>query len=412
MFSLFVVYGTTFPFEFNLDGQGVLSVTGRINWRILGGVAGDIIVSDIVQNILLFIPFGFLGYFSLIHKRSKANKIGIVAAGAALSATVECLQMFSPLRYPALSDVVFNTLGTAAGLVAGIALKKSILGFKSNPDARKFLDAGSAFPAFIFLVLVVAGCWEPFDFSLDVGMILGHVKALSAHPFRFTRPDDDMIAFIRYLLCTLFVCRMAREAGLRRPVFTSGLTMGFLALGLEATQIIIQSRSPEFQDAVVALLGITAGVVVTHFPPFHLRPRIWAVAGALAVFLSDAIYALHPFKFSPHFSGFNLILFLPQFQESTFASMSNFVENGMIFFPMGFLLAYFLPRLRPVRVSAAAAGVMALMLETAQGFVPRRYPDLTDVLGAVLGAAAGGLALTRGWPAFREYMAEDQDSQV
>jgi VanZ family protein len=63
-------------------------------------------------------------------------------------------------------------------------------------------------------------------------------------------------------------------------------------------------------------------------------------------------------------------------------------------------------------VAAAAAGVMALALETIQGYEPGRYSDVTDVLGAMLGAMAGGLALTRGWPAFRDYMRQDEDRQV
>ena len=55
---------------------------------------------------------------------------------------------------------------------------------------------------------------------------------------------------------------------------------------------------------------------------------------------------------------------------------------------------------------------MALTVEALQGFVPGRYADVTDVLGAMVGAMAGGLALTRGWPAFREYMADDNDTEM
>lgn len=409
---MFVVYGTTFPFRFNLDWHEFVAESGRINWRILGGSEGNLIVSDIIQNIMLFMPFGFLGYFSLIYKRSAANKIRIVLAGAALSLSVEFLQIFSPLRFPAVSDVVFNTLGTAIGLAVGMMLKKSVLGFKSHPVARRILDSESAFPALVFLILVVAGCWEPFDFSLDVGVVWGHVKPLLTDPFRFSRPNDDMILFIRTLLAALFVCRAANEAGLRRPALAGGLLMGLLALGLETSQAIIQSRSPEVQDALVALLGVACGALTFFFPPFHRRPRMWTAAGGLAIFLSAALHALHPFRFSPHFSGFNWVLFLPQYERTTFASLGNFVESATIYFPIGFLLGYFYPRLRPSAVAMLAAGGAALALEVAQGYVPGRYADITEVVGAMLGAMAGGLALTRGWPAFREYMREDEDGQV
>jgi glycopeptide antibiotics resistance protein len=412
LFSLFVVYGTTFPFRFNLDWRQFLVETQRINWRLLGGVSGNPIISDIVQNILLFIPFGFLGYFSLIYKRSWINKSGIVLAGAALSASVEFLQIFSSTRYPALSDVVFNTLGTVVGLAAAVALKKSVLGFKSHPAARRFLDAESAFPALVFLILSVAGCLEPFDFSLDVGIFWHHVRPLLEHPLAFARPDDDLISFIRFLLLSLFVCRLAKEAGLRRPVLSGSLLVGAMGVALEACQIIVQSRFPEVQDALVALAGSISGGIVFFFPGFHKRPWPWLLAGVSAVFLSAAARACYPFDFTDHFSGFNWVPFLPRYGRTTFGFLRDFVESAMTFFPIGFLLGYFFPRSRSSALAALIAGVLALAVEAMQGYVPGPHPDITDVLGAMLGGLAGGMVLMRGWPAFRDYMRQDEDRQV
>ena len=365
-----------------------------------------------MQNILLFIPFGFLGYFSLVYKSSWARKAAIVLLGTSLSAFVEFLQIFSPLRCPALSDVVFNTAGTAAGLAAAMTFKRSVLGFKNLPSARRFLDAPSAFPAFIFLALVVAGCWEPFDFSLDVGLIWEHVKALAQKSFELKNPDDDLMNFIRFLLASLFACRLCAEAGLRRPAAAGAGLMAALGVALELTQIIIKSRAPEAQDALVAVLGSAAGGVAFFFPGFHLRPRVWTCAGTAMVFLSAAARAWAPYRFTARHSGFNWVLFRPHYEHTTFQALGDFIESTMIFFPLGFLLAYFHPRARMGLASALLCGGLAALVEIAQGFVPGRYADATDVLGAVLGGLAGTLALTRGWPSFREYMARDDDRQV
>jgi VanZ family protein len=410
VFSLFIVYGTTFPFEFHQES--LRSALGRINWLILGGDPGDPIISDIVQNILLFIPFGFLGYFSLVYKSSRRKKAAIVAAGAALSASVEFLQTFSGTRWPALSDVIFNTLGTAVGLAAALILKKSVLGFKSHPLARRFLDSESSFPALIFFTLAVAGCWTPFDFSLDVSTVLGHVKPLLHDPLRLSKPDDDLIHFIRFLLATLFVCRMGDEAGIRRAVLWGVFLMACAGAGLEASQVFVKSRGPELQDAGVAMLGALAGGLAFFFPAFHLRPRMWTLAGGLAIFASAAARALYPYRFIGAYSGFNWVLFLPHYQRSTFAALGDFTESAMVFFPLGFLLAYFHRRIRPAVPAMLLSGAMALAVESLQGFVPGRYSDVTDVLGAVLGALAGSLTLTRGWSSFRGYMARDDDTQV
>jgi glycopeptide antibiotics resistance protein len=411
-FSLFVVYGTTFPFDFPARGQSLAALFQRINWLPLGGRPGDIGFPDIIQNILLFLPFGFLGYFSLIQKRSRLKKTAIVLSGAALSASVEFLQIFSPLRYPALSDVIFNTVGTLLGLWAGIILKKSVLGFKSHPLARRLLDTPSAYPAVVFLILTVAGAWVPFDFSLEVSTVWGHIKPLLRDPLHFGSLDDAMITYIRYLLATLFVARTLHEAGLPRPVLAGTAAMAALALGLEASQVIIASRFPELGDAAVGVLGTVCGGLLFFSPGFHRRPRVWTGAGGLVIFLSAASYGWRPYRFSSRFSGFAWVPFQAHFQGGTFAALGDFLESGMVFFPLGFLLGYFYPRKRLGPLAASLAGVLALVVEVGQGFVAGRYADITDVLGAMLGATAGVLAMTRGWPAFREYMREDEDRQV
>jgi glycopeptide antibiotics resistance protein len=412
LFALFVVYGTTFPFRFSLDWRGFLHEALRINWRPLGGTQDNVEISDIVQNILLFMPFGFLGYFSLVYKSSWARKAAIVLMGASLSAGVEFLQIFSPVRYPALSDLIFNTVGTAAGLLVAMTFKRSVLGFKGHPLARRFLDAPSAFPAIVFLGLAVAGCWEPFDFSLDVGNVINHLKPLIRHPLAFGNPDDDLMSFIRFLLASLFTCRLLAEAGWRRPALSGAVLLGAIGTALELSQTFIQSRMPELQDALVAMLGSAAGGIAFFFPGFHLRPRTWTVAGAAVIFLSSATRAWYPYHFSSHYSGFNWVVFMPYYEHTTFQALGDFIESAMVFFPLGFLLAYFHPRMRMLIRGALVSAALAFIVEALQGFVPGRFADVTDVLGAMLGGFAGALALTRGWPAFREYMARDDDAQI
>lgn len=412
MFAVFVVYGTTFPFRFDIGWHGFLREAQRINWRPLGGTANNILLSDIIQNIMLFMPFGFLGYFSLVYKSSLARKAAVVLLGASLSASVEFLQIFSPVRYPALSDVNFNTLGTAVGLLAAMTFKRSVLGFKTHPLARRFLDAPSAFPAIIFVGLVIAGCWEPFDFSLDVGSVIEHVKPLIRHPFAFANPDDDLMSFIRFLLASLFMSRLFAEAGFRRPALWGAALLGVLGGALELSQTFVQSRMPEVQDALVAMLGSAAGGIAYFFPGFHLRPRTWTLAGAAMIFLSSAARAWYPYHFSSHYSGFNWVLFMPYYEHTTFQALGDFIESAMLFFPLGFLLAYFHPGTRMEVKGALLSGALAFVVEALQGFVPGRFADVTDVLGAVLGGFAGALALSRGWPSFREYMARDDDAQV
>jgi glycopeptide antibiotics resistance protein len=120
---------------------------------------------------------------------------------------------------------------------------------------------------------------------------------------------------------------------------------------------------------------------------------------------------LYPYRFTGHHGGFNWIPFMPQFEKTSFSSLWNFVESGMIYFPMGFMLAYFFPASRRARVlSIALAVITALAVETAQGWIIGRYSDVTEALGALMGNLAGIMAVSRGWKTFRYYLVEESDS--
>jgi glycopeptide antibiotics resistance protein len=76
-------------------------------------------LNDQIQNILLFIPFGF-GLTGWI-QRTRLGKIVVfilvLAASASFSFTVEVIQIFLPSRSSTISDVVTNTIGGCLGFV-------------------------------------------------------------------------------------------------------------------------------------------------------------------------------------------------------------------------------------------------------------------------------------------------------
>ena len=74
---------------------------------------------DAAANIVLYIPLGFL--LALLG-RGRPWRILLYAAVvvAAVSASMEVLQLFVPRRWPSVDDLIFNTIGGALG--AGLAL--------------------------------------------------------------------------------------------------------------------------------------------------------------------------------------------------------------------------------------------------------------------------------------------------
>src|SRR5260221_8785068 len=96
--AVFILYGTTIPFNFMLDRQQVLAHLSRItlNPLISPDSGSRVSIPDFVGNILLFVPLGFFGIWSLAGRRSSVSRfVGLTLVGCALSVAVETLQLFT-----------------------------------------------------------------------------------------------------------------------------------------------------------------------------------------------------------------------------------------------------------------------------------------------------------------------------
>lgn len=70
--------------------------------------------SDIVMNVLMFVPFGFV--YQLTRPRgAPPDWPRVMLLGAALSGAIEVAQLFAPQRYSSPLDLLTNTLGAALG---------------------------------------------------------------------------------------------------------------------------------------------------------------------------------------------------------------------------------------------------------------------------------------------------------
>ncbi|MGF2948842.1 VanZ family protein [Microbacterium alcoholitolerans] len=66
---------------------------------------------EFLANIALFVPLGLL----LVAGWPRSNAWIVLLIGYSASVTIELVQTMLPSRYPTLSDVIANTLGTAIG---------------------------------------------------------------------------------------------------------------------------------------------------------------------------------------------------------------------------------------------------------------------------------------------------------
>ena len=110
-------------------------------------------------NMLLFVPFGFaLSQFFRGPKRTLLKSLTLaVVLGAALSYSVEIVQLYMPTRDSAWDDVLANTLGSLIGMVIGLLSGQLIFGKLSEWErsAEQFFSLRRI----MFAALLYFGFW-------------------------------------------------------------------------------------------------------------------------------------------------------------------------------------------------------------------------------------------------------------
>lgn len=93
---------------------------------------------DIVNNLLGFVPFGFC--FFLYRRRPGApwftEALFVVVAGAAISLTIETIQVWLPNRVSSLTDLLGNTAGTLLGVLFALMIRPKATTAESGSKSR------------------------------------------------------------------------------------------------------------------------------------------------------------------------------------------------------------------------------------------------------------------------------------
>jgi glycopeptide antibiotics resistance protein len=80
--------------------------------------------SDMIANVLLYMPFGYFGLQAM--GRARGDALAVAVAAALLSLTTESIQLYSHWRFPTATDVVCNVLGCVAGSYLSQGLSRSL----------------------------------------------------------------------------------------------------------------------------------------------------------------------------------------------------------------------------------------------------------------------------------------------
>jgi len=394
LFTLFIFYGALIPFDFVFSNDLIAEKIRDFNWLPFVRADGSRhSIPDIVQNILFFIPFGFLGVLSFPNNKFFAIFL-VTFFGFIISLNIEILQLLTRNRNTSVTDLVCNAAGGAIGAVAAFILFGIFcLLMKSSSFQRTFNNKFYYLFVFSFLV-IAASTLQPFDFTLDVGAVWDNVKGVIENPGQLTiNFTDEFVVGFRFFLFALITAFWLRSINNVLWPIAGILLSTSIGVFFELAQFIVSSRSPSIQDLIVVMLGCLSGGVFALIVPKKISPIIWIIPMIVITLLSAAVQTLAPFEMRIAHLTMGMVPFLPYYESSTFTAVANFLEGMITYIPLGFVLQYAISRRRSAFIVIIVAAI-AYGLEYAQGWIQGRYPDITDVIGAVIGAViAGSLCL-------------------
>jgi hypothetical protein len=158
-----IFFLTLLPFRFNFHA----TVPNHRHAFQLGGSGKSGNPFPIFLNVLLFMPFGF-GLAEALRERGKSRMTVLawgLVFGAALSYTVEFLQLYIPTRDSGWEDVFTNGTGSLLGSVVFELLGNRLLGFLALGES--LFASILKWPRAIAVVALYFGLWIVFSVPLQ-----------------------------------------------------------------------------------------------------------------------------------------------------------------------------------------------------------------------------------------------------
>lgn len=398
VYCLFIVYGCFIPFHFNLDPNFV-----RWRWEVflIEPIYGRIpraSLSDVVSNILLFVPFGILCVWVRMAEGTTGRALLQILLtggyGLVFGVAIESGQTLSPWRSPSPLDIMCNGAGALIGAISGRVLFRAFERSVKTGFVHILSQQPSLFVLAYLFLGVLMDSFYPFAVTLDLSAIGQNVKqsqfipfngGLHRHWFDLFIEKGATFAAIGYVVSiNIRYLRGATGASL------TWLLCSGLAFTVETSKLFFAGRAFYSENIIIGSSGALAGILLFSrlSAPAWVKRRRQAVCSILVIgFL--VYFELSPFEWIPlneltaQFSRIEWLPFKAYYSAEPLAALFDLQQKIYFLIPLGFVVMSFgsiqraaVPRHRALLVCIfIAAG-----LELLQIFVRYRIPSTTDVI--------------------------------
>ena len=342
-----VFYGSLFPFHYQSHEPAWADLS-----LLFTGTGKRSSLSDLIGNVLLFLPYGLLMASSRMGGRVGSGLV----AGAALAGLVQYLQFWFPDRDPSGLDAATNVLGILLGMVVGRMIPAHLWPDLTSKHGRPhiaLLTSG-------LMLLWLLDRWFPLVPSLDVQNIKNGLKPL------LDWSQIGWLDVLRHLTGWLVFLRLARYSPLKPTGLPVLLLMCGLAVAVEPV-FLTNTLGPD------NLIGFVLACVSA--PWFRRGPASLAML-VLVLLLNIVLSALEPFDFT-WAGSFEWVPFAGWLKGDPLTAIPTMIEKTYEYGSLVFLLRYLgLSH----KATCWTVGLLSLTLEILQQGLPGRTPEITDPL--------------------------------
>lgn len=352
--ALLISYGSVYPFGFEARPIDTAQLVA-----FLSTYYGPTTLSNVVANIVLFAPFGFLAPLAAREYRRPRWALGLfVMLGAVLAVALQVVQLWLPGRVPALGDALLNFVGMAFGLGAGLLFDHRRL------DGAREIARTAALAPIMLALLWIAYRWFPLVPTLDLQNVKDSLKPLLLRPaIDPVRVLHDAVAWLAFFRLLAFTPARA-------------LSPMWLAVGA----IVVVAAQPLFAGNTISANNVAGVALALACLPVLGRHYASALIVA-AMLVTLLLVGLQPYRMAAVPNTFHWIPFTGYLDGSMATNALNLVYKGYFYGTAVFLLRDC--GSRPL-ASALTVAIWLAAIEALQIWVAGRTAEVTDPLFALM----------------------------
>lgn len=355
---LFIAYGSLYPFNFDFsrplpDDLGAW----LLNWQ------QRTIRSDVIANILLFIPYGFFGALTVQQKQRRNTLVSILvmlAVGILFAFCLQFIQFFLPSRVSHAADALLNAIGILIGI--------SLAAYSNSQRIQRMIPEGLRLgisPAFLVLFLWIG--WQFFPY-----IPVFETKQFGQSLDTIVRSTWSVSVWLQHVLFWLVFYHLVQR------VLGKEYRLSFITL-VSVFVIIIKLAMYRSQMGWSEITAVPLAMILHHhFTRQWMIPLI-AISSTILLLWTN----LFPLTFKQSMNSFQWLPFDDFLKGSTWYNLSELIEESLLLASVGYFCAKWWRnyRLATTFLVALSIGVTVLQL-----FIIGKKPDITlFILALVIG---------------------------